>query len=128
MNKKRDVQERRRFTRVQVTVEAEVLGGKTLRIRAAATELSMRGFFLRTNRKLRLGTPCAFRLLLGNPAMRPVIHVTGKIIRARRGGFGVELTDIDLNSFDHLSGLVLTRSLDPAKLESEIRKTPLRGS
>ena len=111
---------RRDFTRVPVKMFAEVShAGKT--IPACETRnVSVKGLYLVTDDRFPLGVRCQVALLLGEQANPLRVVAEGKIAHIDDSGMGIELTGMDVDSFNHMCRLVLYNSMDSDRVEQEL--------
>lgn len=121
-----DEQKRRRHTRVGIQLRCEIkpLKGSTDIIKGSARNISFRGLFFRCEGECPLdyGQECLVHLYLGDEETTPVIKASAKIIHKGQQGLGIEFSDLNLDSFQHLKNLLVYATDDPDKIESEIKK------
>jgi hypothetical protein len=112
---------RRDFSRVKTHIDVELECGDRV-VGGRLTDVSMQGVGLACDEKLALQAECLVRLYLGDPRENSLcIMAKGKVVRSTEGGIGVEFTEIDLDSYDHLRNLVLHNANDVARIEGELK-------
>jgi len=113
---------RRDFSRVQTHIDVELdCGDKVVCGRLA--DVSMQGARLVCDEKLPLQAACLAKLFLGDSRESPLcIMAKGKVVRSTEDGIGVEFTEIDLDSFEHLRNLVRMNADDVSQVEGEFKE------
>lgn len=112
----------RDFTRVPVKIWAEISGAdKTIPL-CETRNVSVKGLYLVTAERLPLDTRCRVKLFLGEPSSPLRIVSDGRIAHVDDTGMGVELTGMDVDSFNHICRLVLYNSVDSERIEQELNQ------
>jgi len=114
-----DKSERREFTRIPVNVKVDVEAGTAATLTGEARDLSLNGFFLECTEPFAVGTECDVLLYLGEGPKALQIKAQGKVARKEKNGMGVQLTDIAVESFEHLRNLIQYNAKDPQQVEKE---------
>ena len=111
---------KREFTRVETTMEVELVAD-TVRIQSSLTrDVSLKGIFIVTPDRLPVGTACEIHIYLGGKDSGCEVRATGRVVRTVEEGLGVEFTEIrGLESFDHLRNLILYNASDTTSVETE---------
>jgi len=116
-----DPDNRRDFSRVETHIAVELECGDRV-VGGQLADVSMHGAGLDCDEKLPLQAECLLKLLLGDPRESPVCIMTkGKIVRSTEDGIGVDFTEMDLDSYEHLRNLVLLNANDVARIEGEFK-------
>jgi hypothetical protein len=120
-----DSQERREFTRVDVKMEVEVSGG-LCGILGVSHDVSLKGIFVAcdTSRldEMDVGRDCRITIFLGEREGEGLrIEANGAILRVEESGVGIEFSDMEKDSFDHLHNLVLFNTTNPQRVEMEFQ-------
>lgn len=106
---------RREFTRVPLSLEADILAGDTPILSGRTEDLSMKGLYLACDKPLPVGTVCRIVLQLSGrdatASLSPLmltIQLDGKVVRVTERGFAIEFREIiGQESFDYLQQLLL---------------------
>lgn len=109
----------RRSTRVVVPINVELTTGSGEPIRGVVRDLSVKGVAVATAGDLPPGTSCGVRLILDGGLDRISVEGRGRVVRAEPWGLAVELDAVEVDSLEHLKGLVLYNSADPGAIERE---------
>jgi hypothetical protein len=113
---------RREFTRVATTLTGKLSAGEiSATVSGQTTDISLGGLFLTCDASLPIGTECKLVLFFGEPNNQIRIEAEGRIARVDSEGVGVELTVVELGSFEHLRNLVLYNTSEPQQAEEEFR-------
>jgi hypothetical protein len=101
--------------------------GQTILSDADTRDISLKGMFIKTDRKLAVGTSCDLELVLSGASTNLSLAIEGKIARQEAGGLAVSFDGIDLDSYWHLKNLLLYNAPDPDGLEKEFPE-PFEGA
>ena len=115
--------EKRRNIRVhfQASCLVEPMDGKTPPFRADETrDISLKGLFLKTEKRLEKGTPCKLELELSGGDYRFILSIKAKVVRIARDGMAFLFEEIDIESFYHLKNILYYNSGDPERIDHEI--------
>lgn len=124
---------RREFTRVPVSLEADVLSGDIPILSGRTKDLSMKGLYLLCDKSLPVGMTCRIALQLSGrgPAasLTPLmltIQLDGKVVRVTESGLGIEFHEIiGQESFECLRRLLLHHSQAaqaPEQVQQELER------
>ena len=91
-------QERRRYQRIKIEIHAKVDSGEEVLVSGYTRDLSLKGFFIKSDKKIPVGTRCRAVLLLEQKGEEVQVKADGVVVRHDKPGFAVELTKIDLDS------------------------------
>jgi len=116
-----DHDNRRDFSRVELHSEAELACGDRI-VSGRLVDVSMRGVGLDCDARLPLHATCRATIFLGDSKENPLcIKAKGEVVRSTEDGIGVEFTEIDLDSFEHLRNLVRMNADDVSQVEGEFK-------
>ncbi|MCS6925966.1 MAG: PilZ domain-containing protein [Candidatus Binatia bacterium] len=109
---------RREFTRVPLSLEADILAGDTPILSGRTEDLSMKGLSLVCDTLLPVGTVCRIVLQLSGreaaASLTPLmltIQLEGKVVRVTERGFAIEFREIiGQESFEYLQHLLVYHS------------------
>ncbi|KAA3658275.1 MAG: PilZ domain-containing protein [Calditrichaeota bacterium] len=118
-----DVADKREFTRVQIHIEVETDDDHIKTMHGETNNLSMGGFFVETRDKMEIGYEGKMELFLDGGFERVPIEVHGKVVRANKEGYGVEIVKVyGVDSYSHLKNLVMYNAPDFSKIQAEFDK------
>ena len=86
-------------------------------------DVSLRGIFVCTSVPLRLHDEVTVSFPLAGSAHGSAVRCPGRVVRRTTQGAGIELGDLDAESFVHLRGIVSTNSGDPDGVTDEIQRS-----
>ena len=115
--------ERRQFTRVHFHIFAEIqCQGET--ICGRVVDLSLKGLFVYTDKKLECGEVVSvkLRLPLTNPPLE--FHLRAEAVRNTETGIGFSIVESDVQSFTHLRNIVAMQAEDPDMVLEELMPKP----
>ncbi len=123
------ISDRRKFTRVPVAMEVQVLSRNSLILSPSTKDVSMNGLFMITEKKLPVGSECQLTIFLGGRESQERIEIAARVVRETNEGMALQFKEfMGTNSFSHLRNLVLYNAQDAEKIENEIdragKKTP----
>ena len=107
MDSKTEVRE---FTRACAKIEARVASGDEIVIFGQTRDISLNGLYVICDERLPPGTSCRVILFLGESQNQLAIRTRGRITRVDDAGMGIEITEIPVESLDHMRKLVLYNS------------------
>ena len=118
--------ERRRKTRVffetRVVLKTKDSELTTL---SDSRNISIKGIYVRADRKIPVGTGCDIEIVLTGTTSRLSLKVKGIIARHDEGGMGISFEAVEVDSYYHLKNLLMYNAEDPAELEKELQ-TPVK--
>jgi hypothetical protein len=118
---KDELADRRAFGRVPFRVDTTVRT-RDRTIRSSSTlDISMNGLRISIREAAPpAGTPCEITIMLSGGRPAAVFEARGSIVRSEHGTLAVHLTEMDLDSYQHLRQIVINNALDPERAEREI--------
>ncbi len=118
-----DKGDKREFTRVHIQVDVETDDENFRTMHGSTNDISMGGFFVETQDELEIGYEGRMELLLDGGLEKVPIEVQGKVVRANRDGYGIEIVKVyGIDSYSHLKKLVLYNAADLNKVQAEIER------
>ena len=89
-------------------------------------DISMNGICCECGEALPVGQQCRVVLFLGDPNDSINVEAEARVVRSFDGGpeasvVAVELSEVNLESFHHICGLVLNNAADEVEAEEELR-------
>ena len=113
--------ERRGKTRVhfktQVTLKADE---SKIVSEANSKDISIKGMFVNTEKKMPVGTPCDIEILLTGTSTRLALSIKGIVTRQDATGLGVSFDSMDIDSHFHLKNIIMYNASDPEDIEEEV--------
>lgn len=114
-------EDKREFTRVHIQIEVETDEENVRTMQGSTNDISMGGFFVETMDDLEVGYEGKMELLLDGGLEKVPVEIEGKVVRAGKDGYGVEIVKVyGVDSYDHLKKLVLYNAEDLPKVQTEI--------
>ena len=113
--------EKRRFTRVPFSVEAEIAIGDASYRADEIKNLSVGGCLLSMPGEFEVGAPCQVRIQLSGTSSELRVEVDGEVVRSGSGEVAVKFTGVDIDSLFHLQNIIRYNSADPDVVEAELR-------
>ena len=114
-------EERREKTRVhfktQVTLKADE---SKIVSEANSKDISIRGMFVNTEKKMPVGTPCDIEILLTGTSTKLALNIKGIVTRQDATGLGISFDSMDLDSHFHLKNIIMYNASDPEEIEDEV--------
>jgi len=96
---------RRHFTRVPFKTKA-VVKYKNREVSGEIENLSLKGMFLRTSQKIAIDEVVEIEVCLSGSSSRLSMNLNGIVRWHNDEGLGIQIKDIDLDSFIHLRNVV----------------------
>jgi len=115
--------DKRRFSRIEFRMAAELTVNETVYPFAQINNLSVGGCSLQTTVHFEAGLPCRFWLPF-EAAADLGVEVYGEIIRSDGESVGVRFTRISPENLFHLQNLVRFNAPDPDRIDEEISEHP----
>ena len=113
-------EERRTRTRVDFTTQVIVKTDESEIVAEANSEdISIKGLFVSTEKRIPVGTPCDMEILLTGTSTRLALTIKGIITRQDASGLGIAFDSMDLDSYVHLKNIILYNASDPEDIEKE---------
>ena len=118
-----DVADKREFTRVQIHIEVETEDQIVQSMHGETNDLSMGGFFVETQDKMEIGYEGKMELFLDGGFEKVPIEVHGRVVRANKDRYGVEIVKVHgVDSDSHLKHLVMYNAPDFSKIQEEFEQ------
>ncbi len=115
--------EKRKKTRVhfetQVVLKTDV---SEITVGANSSDISMKGMFINTDKKIPVETPCNIEIVLSGTTSKLALNIKGVIARQDKNGLGIIFDSMDVDSFLHLKNIVTYNASDPDAIENEWRQ------
>lgn len=108
----------RDFTRVNYTVGASIRYGNEV-VMCNTGNLSLRGMYLNTDQEIPLNIPVHVTLYHPN---QPSFRVNAKVVRREDNGVGLQIHNLNVNSFVQLRKIVTDNSMDQRAVMQETFK------
>ncbi len=119
--------EKRRFTRVQFRVQAEITVNDVKYTTDQIKNLGIGGCLLPIKADLNAGSECTLKILMSGASSELTLEIEGEIIRCDQEMMAIKFTGIDPDSLMHLHNIVLYNSSDAQSVEEEIQRNPGLG-
>ena len=114
------VKERRRKTRVHFETQVILKSGTSeISSTVNSRDISLKGMFVRTDKKLPIGASCDIQILLTGATNHLFLNLKGRVVRHNDSGLGLHFDSIDVDSYMHLKNLLMYNALDPDTIEKE---------
>ncbi len=105
----KDDVERRNYERVDfstaLSIVIEIEGAK-IEVKGDSKDLSLKGMFITTDKKIPTGSPCAIKIFLTGTRDLVELNMQGVIARAENKGLGITFDSMDVDSFTYLKNIV----------------------
>ncbi|MCP3898623.1 MAG: PilZ domain-containing protein [Desulfobacteraceae bacterium] len=101
--------ERRKHERVDFLTSINVIidsKGKKINVKGDSRDLSIKGAFIPTKKKVPIGSPCSVKIILSGSNSDVELDIKGVVARAEHNGVGIVFDSIDVDSFMHLKNIV----------------------
>ncbi len=105
--------------RVECTVEPMVEGLEPFKA-DSTRDISLKGLYVETAKRLPVDTPCTLRLRLSGTTSELILTIKAKVVRTDGQGMAFLFESIDIDSFFHLKNILYYNSGDPARIDEEI--------
>ena len=116
------VDEKRDFVRVPFRTDTSIRTRDRTIWSSSTLDISMNGIRIATAEAAPPeGTLCEIEIVLTETPAPAIIEARGSIVRSMAGTLAVHLTEIDLDSYEHLRQLILNNAKDPERAEQELR-------
>ena len=97
---------KRRAARSKYITGVRLLTSDGAVVEGETRDISTKGIFFISNKKLALKTSCNIEVNLTRTGVCIAIKISGKVVRTDKKGMGIEFTDVDKKAFNHLKRLV----------------------
>ena len=113
--------ERREFTRVPFKTSIAVRTPDRTIWSSNTADVSLTGLRIFTSEPPpQLDTPCEIEIVLSENNEPVIIEARGTIVRSEPGTIAVHVTEIDLDSYTHLTQIILNNAENLEQAEQEI--------
>ena len=114
-------EEKRKKTRVHFTTQVTLKTDKSkIEAEANSKDVSVKGIFVNTKKKIPVGTPCDIEILLTGTSTKLALSIKGIITRQDASGLGIAFDSMDIDSHFHLRNIVMYNASDPDDIEKEM--------
>jgi hypothetical protein len=113
--KRAAIMSNRNFTRVNYSVGASIKYGNEL-VMGNTDNLSLRGMYLKTDQEIPLNTPVNVTVYHTNQSS---LKFNANVVRKEASGVGLQINNLNANSFAQLRDIVATSSNSPGKVIQE---------
>ncbi len=112
--------DRREFIRVPFRAEVSVRTADRTLWANSTLDISLNGLRIATSEPpLAEGCACEIEIVLSDADPIVLIEARGTVVRPEPGILAVHLTELDVDSYDHLRTLILNNASDPERAERE---------
>jgi hypothetical protein len=112
--------DRRQFSRVQISIEADLFDGSLSVMACRTRDLSLQGVYVVTDLQFALGTNCDVVLLLRGMQVPLEVKIRAHVVRRQEDGVALQFDHLEgPDCWRHLSNLVRHNSEDPEKIMEE---------
>ncbi len=112
--------DRREFIRVPFRTEVSVRTADRTLWSNSTLDISLNGLRIATTEAPpQEGAACEIEIVLSDADPPVLIEARGNIVRPEPGILAVHLTELDMESYDHLRQLILNNAADPDRAEKE---------
>lgn len=117
------MQEKRRFTRVELKSRARVRAGSTT-YEGEMHNLSLSGVFVNAPGKPELGAEVEVEMVLAGPQTELAVELRAKVARHEHDGFGLayDFASFELDTFLHLRNVIAYLQGDPQQIADEFKQ------
>lgn len=114
-------EEKRKKTRVDFkTLVILKTDESEIEAEANSKDISIKGIFVNTEKKIPVGTPCDIEILLTGTSTRLALSIKGIITRQDASGLGIAFDSMDIDSHFHLRNIVMYNASDSDDMEKEM--------
>ncbi len=116
-----DQPNQREFSRAATKMEVEITSDAHPPVRGITHDVSMSGVFVVCDDRMPVGTECRVAVRLAGGEEPVSVDAAGRVARVEPDGMGLQFTEIDMDSYEHLRRLVLFNSTETSAVERELR-------
>ncbi len=99
--------DRRKHTRVDFTTRIVInTGAAVIEADGNSKDLSLKGVFIYTDKKLAAGTNCHVKIFLSGGVDDIELSMQAKVVRVEEHGLGIAFGPMDLDSYTHLRNVM----------------------
>ena len=114
--------EQRKYSRSPVSLSVQVRLESGVLVEGNASNISLNGLLLETERSLPLGSPVKIQMTIGHGNEKTDIMCPGVVSRLDERGVAIEIGKIDDESLYRLCSLVRATASDDVALEKELEQ------
>ncbi|MBF0302535.1 MAG: PilZ domain-containing protein [Desulfamplus sp.] len=104
---------RRHYTRVPFSTRIMLIySDSETDITGNSTNLSLKGLFVKTEKKVSLGMECMVKIILSGGTDAPELLIHAKVARVEEDGMGIVFDAMDLEAYTHLKNIVQYNSAE----------------
>ena len=104
---------RRHHTRVQFSTRIILIySDSEIDITGNSSNLSVKGLFVKTQKKVSPGVNCMVKILLSGGVDAPELLIQAKVTRVNEEGMGIIFDTMDLETYTHLKNIVQYNSAE----------------
>ncbi len=107
--------ERRKYVRVGFKTAIHIVidaNGEKIHLDGNSKDLSIRGIFVSTPKKLPAGTACKVKVYLTGGIDDIELSINATIVREAENGMGIEFDSMDVDTYTHLKNIVYYNNAD----------------
>ena len=107
--------ERRKHSRVGFTTAVFIVseaGEKPFDLQGNSRDLSLKGLFVSTKKKIPCGAKCSIKVYLNGGVDKIELLMKGTIVRITDTGMGIVFDSMDVDTYSHLKNLVSYNCMD----------------
>ncbi len=102
-----DGKDRRRHTRVDFATKIVInIGGTEIQAEGNSKDLSLKGVFVTTDKKLPVGTKCSVKIFLSGGVEDIELNMDAYVARVEEDGLGLAFGSMDLDSYTYLRNVM----------------------
>jgi len=110
----------RKFTRIEFVTKGEIKYKSNI-IKGTVKNLSLKGGFFQTSKKIEIGKIIKFTIHLIGGTSNLSFTVKSKVIRQDKNGIALQFINFNLDSFIHLKNIIQYNTTDPLKIMKEFK-------
>ncbi len=106
--------ERRKTDRVGFTTAIGIVivaDGKEVNVQGSSQDLSLKGIFVNTQKKIANGTKCSIKVSLSGSIEEIVLKMKATVVRKTDKGIGIAFNSMDVDTYTHLKNIVQYNSM-----------------
>jgi PilZ domain len=113
-------EEKREFVRVPFQMDTAIRTRDRTIWSSNTLDISMNGLRIATAETAPSeGTLCEIEIVLAKSPPPVIIKARGTVVRSEVGTLAVHISEIDIDSYEHLQQLILNNTKDPERAEQE---------
>ncbi|MBF0572710.1 MAG: PilZ domain-containing protein [Desulfamplus sp.] len=106
---------RRHYTRVMFSTRIIVIyndNDHEVDVTGSSTNLSIKGLFVKTEKKVSQGMECKVKIILSGGVDAPELLIQARVARVEENGMGIIFDAMDLETYTHLKNIVQYNTTD----------------